>query len=81
MSESVEDLSQTPEELLLCREHLNAVLGKMKSVLSKTEFDAVMLFGSGLSYKEIAQKLSISEKSADNALQRARRKISCIDMS
>ncbi len=81
LGESVEDVSQTPEELLLCREHLNTVLEKMKSVLSKTEFDAVMLFGSGLSYKEIAEKLSISEKSADNALQRARRKISCIDMS
>ena len=31
--------------------------------------------------REIAKKLSISEKSADNALQRARRKICNVDMS
>lgn len=81
LGDTLEDLSQTPEELLMCREHLKMVLDKLKNVLSKTEFEVVMLFGNGLSYKEIAKKLSISEKSADNALQRARRKICNINMS
>lgn len=81
LGDTLEDLSQTPEELLMCREHLKMVLDKLKNVLSKTEFEVVMLFGNGLSYKEIAAKLSISEKSADNALQRARRKICNINMS
>lgn len=81
LGDTLEDLSQTPEELLMCREHLKMVLNKLKNVLSKTEFEVVMLFGNGLSYKEIAKKLSISEKSADNALQRARRKICNINMS
>ncbi len=81
LGDSVEDLSQSPEELIMCREHLAGVLKKLKGVLSKTEFEALMLYGSGLSYKEIAKKLSVSEKSADNALQRARKKISAIDMS
>lgn len=81
VSETLEDLSHTPENLLLCREHLQMVLEKLKKVLSKTEYEAVMLFGNGLSYKEIAARLSISEKSADNALQRARRKICNINMS
>ena len=81
LSDTLEDLSQTPEELIMCREHLKAVLDKLKNVLSKTEFEVVMLFGNGLSYKEISKKLSISEKSADNALQRARRKICNINMS
>lgn len=81
LGDTLEDLSQTPEELLMCREHLKMVLDKLKNVLSKTEFEVVMLYGNGLGYKEIAKKLSISEKSADNALQRARRKICNINMS
>lgn len=81
LSDTLEDLSQTPEELLMCREHLKMVLDKLRNVLSKTEFEVVMLYGNGLGYKEIAKKLSISEKSADNALQRARRKICNINMS
>lgn len=81
LGDTLEDLSQTPEELLMCREHLKMVLEKLKAVLSKTEFEVVMLYGNGLGYKEIAKKLSISEKSADNALQRARRKICNINMS
>ena len=81
LSDTLEDLSQSPEELIMCREHLKAVLDKLKNVLSKTEFEVVMLYGNGLSYKEIAKKLSIPEKSADNALQRARRKICNINMS
>ena len=81
LGDTLEDFSQTPEELLMCREHLKMVLDKLRNVLSKTEFEVVMLYGNGLGYKEIAKKLSISEKSADNALQRARRKICNINMS
>ncbi len=75
LSDEVEDTAPNPEELLMCSEHLNNTLCRLKSVLSKTEYDIIMLYGSGLSYKEIAKKLCISEKSVDNALQRARRKI------
>ena len=81
LGDTLEDFSQTPEELLMCREHLKMVLDKLRNVLSKTEFEVVMLYGNGLGYKEIAKRLSISEKSADNALQRARRKICNINMS
>ena len=81
LSDTLEDLSQSPEEFIMCREHLKMVLDKLKNVLSKTEFEVVMLYGNGLGYKEIAKRLSISEKSADNALQRARRKICNINMS
>lgn len=81
ISENVEDKSQTPEELVMCREHLKSVFEKLKLMLSKTEFDVLTMYGSGLSYSRIAQKLSISEKSVDNALQRARRKICSFDMS
>ncbi len=80
VSETLEDLSHTPEDFLLCKEHLDAVLNNLRNVLSKTEYDVVMLYGNGLSYKEISKRLSISEKSADNALQRARRKIRDINI-
>lgn len=81
LGDTLEDFSQSPEELIMCREHLKMMLDKLKNVLSKTEFEVVMLYGNGLSYKEISKKLSIPEKSADNALQRARRKICNINMS
>lgn len=81
ISNTIEDSSPSPEELLLCREHLNSVLNKLKSLLSATEYEVLNLYCSGLSYKQIAEKLSITEKSADNALQRARKKICFRNMS
>lgn len=81
IDDSMEDLSKTPEELLVCKEHLKSLIKKLQSVLSKTEFDVIALYGSGLSYKEIAKRLDISEKSVDNALQRVRKKISLLNMS
>ena len=81
IDETVEDVSQSPEELVMCKEHLKSVLKRLKALLSKTEYDVLMLYGNGLSYKQIAGMLDISEKSADNALQRARKKISAHNMS
>lgn len=75
VSDSLEDTAQNPEELLLFSEHLRSTLERLRKVLSKSEYDVLMLYGNGLSYKEIANKLCISEKTVDNALQRARRKI------
>ena len=78
----IEDFTQNTEELVIYRDYLDAVLKKLKSSLSKNEYEVLMLYGNGLSYKEIAKRLLITEKSADNALQRARRKICSIkDMS
>ena len=81
IEESIEDSAQSPEELITCKEHLSHVLERLKLMLSKTEYDVLMLYGSGMSYKEIASRMSMSEKSADNALQRARRKICNVNMS
>ena len=69
VGESIEDSAKTPEELLMCREQLDQLLLRLQSVLSKSEY------GNGLSYKEIAEKLSVTEKAVDNALQRARKKV------
>ncbi len=81
VSDELESQQGNPEELLLCREQLEGALRELRSVLSRSEYEVLMLFCAGLSYRQIAKKLNISEKSADNALQRARKKISSMDMS
>ena len=53
----------------------------VNALLSAREYEVLMLFASGLSYSKISHKLNISEKSVDNALQRARRKIGTSEMS
>ena len=59
----------------MCREQLNQLLSRLQGILSKSEYDVLMLYGNGLSYKEIAERLSVTEKTVDNALQRARKKV------
>jgi RNA polymerase sporulation-specific sigma factor len=82
LTDEIEDFTQNPEDLIVYKDYLDAVFKKLESLLSKSEYVILMLYGNGLSYKEIAKRRSISEKSADNALQRARRKICSIkDMS
>lgn len=74
IGDNIEDKSQSPEELIQCREQLDQLLKQLKSKLSPREYQTLTLFVSGMSYKSISQKLGISEKSVDNALQRARKK-------
>lgn len=81
LSKTVEDTAQNPEELLMCREHLNFLFSRLKAMLSKTEYNVLTLYCSGLSYKQIAEKLSVTPKTADNALQRVRKKICFRNMS
>ena len=62
-------------------EQLDQVMKRLNALLSAREYEVLMLFASGLSYSKISHKLNISEKSVDNALQRARRKIGTSEMS
>ena len=75
VGESTEESAPNPREILMCREQLDQLLLRLQSVLSKSEYDVLMLYGNGLSYKEIAEKLFVTEKAVDNALQRARKKV------
>ncbi len=81
LGESVEDSALTPEELVTMKEHLEIVTAKLKALLSKREYEVIMLYASGLSYSKIAQRLKISEKSVDNALCRVRKKLCNENMS
>lgn len=64
-----------PENALIMRENYQALLSDIAAKLSKTESDVLRLYLAGKSYDEIAQRLGISKKSADNAMQRVRKKL------
>lgn len=81
IGEELTDYVATPEEQLVYKEQLGQVLKRLNALLSAREYEVLMLFASGLSYSKISQQLNISEKSVDNALQRARRKVGANDMS
>lgn len=63
------------EDLIIDREDTDDLLFKISSGLSRFEKQVTELYLEGLSYSEIAAKLSKPEKSIDNAVQRVRRKL------
>ncbi len=68
----------SPEELYIENECFLEFEKKMNNSLSKFELDVVMLYLEGRSYSYISKKLGKSVKSVDNALQRAKSKLSSI---
>lgn len=69
------DGSADPAALLDGRESFEAILRRMTELLTPMELRALRLYLGGCSYREIAKKMSVTEKAADNALQRARAKL------
>jgi RNA polymerase sporulation-specific sigma factor len=69
------DVSTDPEALLSDRESFKIVWHKVASLLTPMEASVLRFYVGGCSYQEIAQKMSITTKAADNALQRARCKL------
>lgn len=72
------DPACSPEELLLEKELESEVQAKLDDVLSKLEWEILSLLAGGSSYEEIAQRMQISRKSVDNAIQRVRRKLRAV---
>ncbi|MDE7104712.1 MAG: sigma-70 family RNA polymerase sigma factor [Ruminococcus sp.] len=66
---------QTPESICITRELISELWYAVDNLLSENEYKIFNLCIRGISYREIAEKLGISEKSVDNAIQRARKKI------
>ena len=66
----------SPIDLMIVREQLEAVLAGVQTSLSKLEQQVLYLYLDGLSYKKIASQLRITEKSVSNALCRIRSKLS-----
>ncbi|MBR6967166.1 MAG: sigma-70 family RNA polymerase sigma factor [Ruminococcus sp.] len=79
--ESAEDIlsvEETPESIYFYKEYFSELWKNICSVLSLTELNVLTLCVQGLSYKSAAEKLGITEKAVDNAMQRARRKIRAV---
>ncbi len=67
--------SNSPESIIIGRESYNDLAFSIKQCLSDFEYRVLSEFLSGKSYVQIAEKLSVSTKSVDNALKRVRKKI------
>lgn len=64
-----------PETQVIAQEGVKAVNDHLNESLSAMEKDVLRLYLNGCTYGEIARKLSISGKAADNAMQRVRKKL------
>lgn len=64
-----------PEQIVIDRETVDALLKQLYARLSKLEQQVLELYLDGLNYRQIAAELKKSEKSIDNALQRIKSKL------
>ena len=72
------DVEDDPLKLILDGEHFNEVLRACEVTLSDVEKTVVFFRAVGMSYEEIGKRLNMSDKSVDNALQRARKKLKSV---
>lgn len=73
--ESIADPSMlSPEQTIVGQAGGMDIMDALKKRLSAMEFKVLELYLSGMGYQQIAVKLNITPKAADNALQRIRRK-------
>ena len=71
----LEDTSnQNPEDVLVAKEEEDRLFQELEKMLSPMERKVLSEVRQGKDYLEAANALGISPKSADNALQRVRRK-------
>ena len=64
-----------PEEMIIDREDLSVIEGKIGQMLSDLEKEVLVRYMEGKSYVEIADEMHRHVKSIDNALQRIKRKL------
>ena len=69
----------TPEAIYERYDNFEELINKVRKQLSTLEFKVLLKLFAGLSYKEISNELSLTEKSVDNAVQRIRKKFSQIN--
>ncbi len=67
--------ANSPETILIAKESYTDLENNIKEQLSELEYQVLCEFLSGKSYVQIADALSVSTKSVDNALKRIRLKI------
>ena len=70
-----EDVPSNPEAMLIDREDLSVIEGRIGSMLSDLEKQVLIRYIEGKSYVEISEEMNRHVKSVDNALQRIKRKL------
>ena len=70
-----EDGISNPEDMLIDREDLSVIEGRIGQMLSGLEREVLVRYMEGKSYVEIADEMGRHVKSIDNALQRIKRKL------
>ena len=70
-----EDIPSDPEAMLIDREDLTFIEGRIGQMLSSLEKEVLLLYMEGKSYIEISEEMGRHVKSVDNALQRIKRKL------
>lgn len=68
-------LDTTPAEKIIDKEEYDELKKTIKNTLSTREMQVLRLYLQGFSYHEIAQTLSITQKSIDNSLTRIKAKL------
>ena len=71
----IEDGMSNPEDMIIDREDLSMIEGKIGEMLSDLEKQVLVRYMEGKSYVEIAEEMHRHVKSIDNALQRIKRKL------
>ena len=71
----IADESAAAEDYVITKENDDEIVEMLLSHLTEKEYNVLKLYIDGYSYKQIAEKMDISVKSADNALSRARKKL------
>lgn len=64
-----------PESSLIAGEEAEEFWTQVRGSLSASEYESLVLYMEGLSVSDIAARRGVSVKSADNAIQRAKKKI------
>jgi RNA polymerase sporulation-specific sigma factor len=70
-----EEVPSNPEEMLIDREDLSVIEGRIGQMLSDLEKQVLVRYMEGKSYVEIGEEMGRHVKSIDNALQRIKRKL------
>lgn len=76
--ELIPDEGGSADDYLITKEDDGEISRKLLSLLSEKEYAVLRLYLEGYSYKQIAEKMDITPKSADNALSRARSKLKSV---
>lgn len=69
------DIQADPQLIVDMQEKMDSLNERIENELSKLERDVLRLHIGGHNYSSIASMLSVNEKTVDNALQRARKKL------